>query len=401
MDVIFGVLTLSFGVYALIKGRLQLSKKYVLEGNSAKIAGLLLVIAPVIGGILALNGQVDSAIFGWSCYSIIGVLAFVVFQAWKSKKDKTQTLNIGTNGKPEIDYKWFVEMVKTYYGRLNHSFVGEENRENNQVDIITISEDKVKWLIRCMPNKGVISDNILGDFYSTMLKKKTDRGVIITLGTFESTVSQDKYKGVEVISGEQFLIYYKSLKPAGEHEFNEPLLTQVKNQESESQSKEEKSSAMKAVTPQEQRAKEQADKDQKIISGCGVAGAVVFLILNFTTGVVPGGFIGGAIGGGLGAVIGMVIISFRRKIEPIESQKRESEPTVVTAIKEETPKIKQVVNPPPEIICSNCGNVGLPKDKFCRKCGSPINSEIHCKKCGNIVQPKDLYCVKCGSHLGK
>ena len=86
MDLIFGVLTLSFGVYALIKGRLQLSKKYALEGNSAKIAGILLVLAPIIGAILTLNGQIESAIFGCSCYSIIGVLAFAVFQAWKSKK---------------------------------------------------------------------------------------------------------------------------------------------------------------------------------------------------------------------------------------------------------------------------------------------------------------------------
>lgn len=86
MDLIFGVLTLSFGVYALIKGRLQLSKKYVLEGNSATIAGVLLVVAPIIGAILTLNGQADSAIFGCSCYSIIGVLAFATFQAWKSKK---------------------------------------------------------------------------------------------------------------------------------------------------------------------------------------------------------------------------------------------------------------------------------------------------------------------------
>jgi hypothetical protein len=314
--------------------------------------GPQLVIAPVIGGILTLSGQVDSAIFGCSCYSIIGVLAFAVFQAWKSKKDKTQTLNIGINGKPEIDYKWFVEMVKTYYGRLKHTFVEEENRENNQVDIITISEDKVKWLARCIPNKDVVSDNILGDFYSTMLKKKADRGVIITLGTFESTVPQDRYKGVEVISGEQFLTYYKSLKPAGEWESKKPPLTQMKSQESEPQSKEENASVMEAATPQEQHAKERA-------------------------------------------------ISFRRKVEPIESQNREPEPTVATAIIEETPKIKQSVNPTPEIICSKCGNVGWPKDRFCRKCGSPIKSEIHCKKCGNIVQPKDLYCVKCGSHLDK
>jgi len=85
-EFIFGVLTLSFGVYALSTGRLQLSKKYVLEGTSARIAGSLLVAAPVIGAILAWSGQVESAISGLSCYTIIGVLAFAAFQAWKSRK---------------------------------------------------------------------------------------------------------------------------------------------------------------------------------------------------------------------------------------------------------------------------------------------------------------------------
>lgn len=54
----------------------------------------------------------------------------------------------------------------------------------------------------------------------------------------------------------------------------------------------------------------------------------------------------------------------------------------------------------PKPTCSNCGNVGMPGDRFCRKCGSPMESELHCKKCGNIVQPKDKFCVKCGSRLG-
>jgi hypothetical protein len=86
MDWIFGIFTLAFGVYALIKGRIQVSKKLVLEGNSAKMAGILLVLAPIIGVILTLSGQVDSALFGCSCYSIIGVLAFAAFQGWKSNK---------------------------------------------------------------------------------------------------------------------------------------------------------------------------------------------------------------------------------------------------------------------------------------------------------------------------
>lgn len=62
---------------------------------------------------------------------------------------------------------------------------------------------------------------------------------------------------------------------------------------------------------------------------------------------------------------------------------------------------KANANRAPKPTCSKCGNVGMPEDKFCRKCGSPIKSEIHCKKCGNIVQPKDLFCVKCGSRLSR
>jgi hypothetical protein len=68
-------------------------------------------------------------------------------------------------------------------------------------------------------------------------------------------------------------------------------------------------------SPDEQRAKEKAASYEKIISGCSFAGAATFFVLNFATGVVPGGFIGGAIvvaiGGGLGAVVGMIIVSLR------------------------------------------------------------------------------------------
>ena len=83
---VFGIVTLSFGVYALSKGRLQLSKKYVLEGDSARIAGGLLVAAPIIGAILTLSKQLELGIFNISCYSIVGVLAFAGFQAWRSKR---------------------------------------------------------------------------------------------------------------------------------------------------------------------------------------------------------------------------------------------------------------------------------------------------------------------------
>ena len=65
-------------------------------------------------------------------------------------------------------------------------------------------------------------------------------------------------------------------------------------------------------SPDEQRAKQKTAENQKIISGCAFAGAAMFIILNITTGTVPGGFIGGGIGGGLGAVAGMIINSLRK-----------------------------------------------------------------------------------------
>jgi len=101
MEWIFGIFTLAFGVYTLIKGRLQVSKKLILEGNSAKMAGILLVLAPIIGVILTLSGQADSALFGCSCYSIIGVLALAAFLAWKSKKQAlTQVERLNSEPEP-------------------------------------------------------------------------------------------------------------------------------------------------------------------------------------------------------------------------------------------------------------------------------------------------------------
>ena len=71
--------------------------------------------------------------------------------------------------------------------------------------------------------------------------------------------------------------------------------------------------SLPAPSPEEQRAKDRAVSDQRVITACGFAGAATFFILNLTTGTVPGGFIGGAIGGGLGGAIGVIINALRPK----------------------------------------------------------------------------------------
>lgn len=51
--------------------------------------------------------------------------------------------------------------------------------------------------------------------------------------------------------------------------------------------------------------------DENVIRICAFAGCISFILLNISTGVVPGGAIGGAIGGGLGWLLGTIINAFR------------------------------------------------------------------------------------------
>jgi Double zinc ribbon len=59
--------------------------------------------------------------------------------------------------------------------------------------------------------------------------------------------------------------------------------------------------------------------------------------------------------------------------------------------------------------CPACGNGALPSDKFCTKCGAPIqtvqpedsaNSERNqsvCASCANPLAPLDVFCSRCGA----
>jgi len=67
-------------------------------------------------------------------------------------------------------------------------------------------------------------------------------------------------------------------------------------------------------------------------------------------------------------------------------------------------------NPPPEPqasqvtiierICSKCGSIGRPNDKFCRKDGTELKHPFtHCGQCGAECPKEDLYCASCGQPL--
>jgi len=57
--------------------------------------------------------------------------------------------------------------------------------------------------------------------------------------------------------------------------------------------------------------------------------------------------------------------------------------------------------------CSECGKEGLPSDKFCTKCGTPItpvrpdatprNQRATCVNCGCSLAADDVFCARCGT----
>ena len=49
--------------------------------------------------------------------------------------------------------------------------------------------------------------------------------------------------------------------------------------------------------------------------------------------------------------------------------------------------------------CSKCGNLVPANNKFCNKCGAPIETEIICTECGAKNEMNAKFCTKCGKPL--
>ena len=60
--------------------------------------------------------------------------------------------------------------------------------------------------------------------------------------------------------------------------------------------------------------------------------------------------------------------------------------------------------------CSSCGKEGLPSDKFCTRCGTPItpmrrdavapDTRANCVNCAASLRPHDAFCARCGTPAG-
>ena len=49
--------------------------------------------------------------------------------------------------------------------------------------------------------------------------------------------------------------------------------------------------------------------------------------------------------------------------------------------------------------CPNCGKEANPNDKFCIKCGKPLEAHNYCNKCGAKLFKNQKFCNKCGAEV--
>lgn len=50
------------------------------------------------------------------------------------------------------------------------------------------------------------------------------------------------------------------------------------------------------------------------------------------------------------------------------------------------------------IVCEHCGAPMEADQRFCAKCGSPVNNEL-CPSCGKKIRAGDQFCPSCGNRL--
>ena len=50
-------------------------------------------------------------------------------------------------------------------------------------------------------------------------------------------------------------------------------------------------------------------------------------------------------------------------------------------------------------VCQSCKKENLNEAKFCRYCGTSLETTMFCPSCGSQISVSDIYCEKCGYKL--
>jgi predicted RNA-binding Zn-ribbon protein involved in translation (DUF1610 family) len=72
---------------------------------------------------------------------------------------------------------------------------------------------------------------------------------------------------------------------------------------------------------------------------------------------------------------------------PAETEAAETAASTDTAVETEVDALH----------CTQCGEANARGSKFCRACGTPLQTELTCSNCGTPRKPRDQFCRICGT----
>ena len=88
---------------------------------------------------------------------------------------------------------------------------------------------------------------------------------------------------------------------------------------------------------------------------------------------------------------------------PLRAQMMAKAAQYITQEREEDRKLEELIQSrraghQPSMKCDQCGASMGADQRFCAKCGSPVNKE-ECPSCGKKIRAGDQFCSSCGSRL--
>lgn len=93
-------------------------------------------------------------------------------------------------------------------------------------------------------------------------------------------------------------------------------------------------------------------------------------------------------------LVGLVVVGSRNLDAVTEVLFSSMKKTVTEGLPAQPPEPEESL-----VRCSKCGNLVPANNKFCNKCGAPINTEIICAECGAKNEINAKFCTKCGKLL--
>ena len=84
-------------------------------------------------------------------------------------------------------------------------------------------------------------------------------------------------------------------------------------------------------------------------------------------------------------------------LKRIDADQRDALLELDHEIEEAIAEARKTPRPSAEIHCVNCSASMSEDDRFCRKCGTPVQTERACRVCATPLAADDRFCPRCGA----